>query len=237
MEWLQVGDWGRDGQLNQTEVAQAMARIADEHAPSFIISTGDNFYESGLLSVDDTQFTTSFTDVYNSKTLHRPTCAVQVPWFAVLGNHVPTHPLPLQLDIGLWKRDHRWHCARTFERQHRQQEIEIFFIDTNPAIEAYQTAPFADNKGGIKEQSWDENLRELTAKLAASQAKWKVVVGHHPVRYSSSYALTTELLDTLEPVLEQYRVDAYFSGHEHNLQYLHREGSTVHYFVSGGGSQ
>ncbi len=60
---------------------------------------------------------------------------------------MPTHPLPLQLDIGLWKRDHRWHCARTFERQHRQQEIEIFFIDTNPAIEAYQTAPFADNKG------------------------------------------------------------------------------------------
>ena len=28
-----------------------------------------------------------------------------------------------------------------------------------------------------------------------------------------------------------------FAGHEHNLQYLHREGSTVHYFVSGGGSQ
>ena len=66
--------------------------------------------------------------------------------------------------------------------------------------------------GGIKEQSWDENLRELTAKLGASRAKWKVVVGHHPVRYSSSYALTTELLDSLEPVLEQYRVDAYFSG-------------------------
>ncbi len=81
----------------------------------------------------------------------------------------------------------------------------------NMASSAHPAAcrPFA---GGIKEQSWDENLRELTAKLAASQAKWKVVVGHHPVRYSSSYALTTELLDTLEPVLEQYRVDAYFSG-------------------------
>ena len=79
------------------------------------------------------------------------------------------------------------------------------------ASQAHSAAhrPFA---GGIKDQSWDENLRELTAKLAASKAKWKVVVGHHPVRYSSSYALTTELLDSLEPVLEQYRVDAYFSG-------------------------
>ena len=74
------------------------------------------------------------------------------------------------------------------------------------------TAAHGPCAGGIKDQSWDENLRELTAKLAASQAKWKVVVGHHPVRYSSSYALTTELLDTLEPVLEQSGVDAYFSG-------------------------
>ena len=40
MKCLQVGDWGRDGQLNQTEVAQAMARVAEEYKPSFIISTG-----------------------------------------------------------------------------------------------------------------------------------------------------------------------------------------------------
>ena len=107
-----------------------MARIADEHAPSFIISTGqhavayrppclilakfrqfvaccvssdfvlhaayacncmprascclcllgDNFYESGLLSVDDTQFTTSFTDVYNSKSLQ---ARFELPWITL----------------------------------------------------------------------------------------------------------------------------------------------------------
>ena len=42
MQRLQVGDWGRDGQLNQTEVAQAMARVAEEYKPSFIISTGQH---------------------------------------------------------------------------------------------------------------------------------------------------------------------------------------------------
>ena len=35
----------------------------------------------------------------------------------------------------------------------------------------------------------------------------------------------------------QLRYQPCFAGHEHNLQYLHRDGSTVHYFVSGGGSQ
>ena len=44
-ECVQVGDWGRQGQLNQSHVAADMARVADAHRPDFIISTGDNFYE------------------------------------------------------------------------------------------------------------------------------------------------------------------------------------------------
>lgn len=36
--------------------------------------------------------------------------------------------------------------------------------------------------GGVREQSWMANLVELEAELAASEAGWKLVVGHHPVR-------------------------------------------------------
>jgi len=39
---VQVGDWGREGNLNQSEVARAMAASGSE--PDFVISTGDNFY-------------------------------------------------------------------------------------------------------------------------------------------------------------------------------------------------
>lgn len=31
-------------------------------------------------------------------------------------------------------------------------------------------------------------------------------------------------------------VQAYFSGHEHNLQYMKADDESTHYFVSGGGS-
>ena len=31
-------------------------------------------------------------------------------------------------------------------------------------------------------------------------------------------------------------VQAYFSGHEHNLQYMHVDSHTTHYIVSGAGS-
>ena len=43
---LQVGDWGRNGLYNQSLVAAAMAQQAKKSKPIFIISTGDNFYES-----------------------------------------------------------------------------------------------------------------------------------------------------------------------------------------------
>ena len=38
-------------------------------------------------------------------------------------------------------------------------------------------------------------------------------------------------------LMEEYGVQAYLCGHEHNLQYLHKEGERTHYIVSGGGSQ
>ena len=41
-----MGDWGRLGRYNQSAVAALMGRKAAQEQPDFIISTGDNFYES-----------------------------------------------------------------------------------------------------------------------------------------------------------------------------------------------
>ena len=38
-------------------------------------------------------------------------------------------------------------------------------------------------------------------------------------------------------MLEQYKVQAYFCGHDHDLQHQQPKGSTVDYFVSGAGSE
>lgn len=43
---VQVGDWGREGMQNQTAVAALMAQVANSLKPDFILSMGDNFYES-----------------------------------------------------------------------------------------------------------------------------------------------------------------------------------------------
>jgi hypothetical protein len=41
----------------------------------YVISTGDNFYGSGLTGPDDTQFTTSFAEIYTQESL-------QTTWYS-----------------------------------------------------------------------------------------------------------------------------------------------------------
>lgn len=50
-----IGDWGR-GNLNQAAVSKLMGDIAGRCLrPAFVISTGDNFYPSGVHARDDPQ--------------------------------------------------------------------------------------------------------------------------------------------------------------------------------------
>jgi hypothetical protein len=45
MTFLGIGDWGRQGMWHQKEVAAQMGIFAKKLGASFVVSTGDNFYE------------------------------------------------------------------------------------------------------------------------------------------------------------------------------------------------
>ena len=55
----------------------------------------------------------------------------------------------LQLDVSLWEQDWRWHCERNFKLSLGDGKVDLFFVDTNPGIVEYQTAVFANHKGGL----------------------------------------------------------------------------------------
>jgi tartrate-resistant acid phosphatase type 5 len=58
-----------------------MGSLGDRcYKPSFVVSTGDNFYSHGLKGPHDPYFKQTFSDMYSAPSL-------QVPWYAVLGNH------------------------------------------------------------------------------------------------------------------------------------------------------
>jgi tartrate-resistant acid phosphatase type 5 len=52
-----------------------MGRIGEKLDIDFVVSTGDNFYEDGLTSINDLVFEKSFTKIYSAKSLHKQWCS------------------------------------------------------------------------------------------------------------------------------------------------------------------
>ena len=80
LNFIVFGDWGRAGFFNQREVAAQMGRTAEEIRSRFVISTGDNFYTTGVASVEDPKWLRSYEEIYTARSLWEP-------WYVVLGNH------------------------------------------------------------------------------------------------------------------------------------------------------
>src|SRR5262249_54004353 len=74
LNFLAVGDWGRDGAFGQRDVAARMGRVALAKRARFVVSVGDNFYDDGVQGVDDPKWRTSFETIYDAPSL-------QVPWY------------------------------------------------------------------------------------------------------------------------------------------------------------
>ena len=244
LSFFVLGDWGRQGTWNQSQVALLMGRKAAHLHPRFVISTGDNMYPNGLNSTSDPLFFQSFSSVYSAKGL-------QVPWHTVLGNHgygdgfeycqndasSPCARGPLHLlSADLTARDWRWHCERSYTEVYLGGLVEFFFVDTSPFILDYRNKSWAKYNGGILEQSWELQLKEVEARLASSSAVWKIMVGHHPPRSNGAHGNNTEIMQHLEPLMVRYEVAAYFAGHDHNLEHLQLKENGLNIFVSGGGS-
>ena len=218
--FLVVGDWGT-GSAAQKRVAIDMGTTAEATAARFVISTGDNFYPAGVQGIDDTQWRTSYEDIYEAQSL-------MIPWYAVLGNH--DHQGNVSAQVAYTKVSPRWRMLSTY---YRHTEVlgngtlaDFFFIDTEPIRRQYQ--------------SWVDRLRRndqlawLDRELASSTARWKIVVGHHPIFSGESRrGGTLALINWLRPLLEKHRVQVYLNGHSHGLEHIVVGG--VHYLTSGAG--
>jgi tartrate-resistant acid phosphatase type 5 len=50
------------------------------------------------------------------------------------------------------------------------------------------------------------------------RADYLLVAGHYPVYSVAEHGPTKQLVSRLMPLLHTYHANAYFSGHDHNLQ-------------------
>lgn len=216
-----IGDWG-DPEKHQKEVAQAMVIEATATPPNMIVSVGDNFYPSGVASVTDSQWKTTFEDVYSAPQLSKP-------WYVVLGNHDRQGNAEAQFEYQ--RVNPRWHMPSRYFTHVEQLGVGVtakfFFIDTN----GHGSGEDDSKASELDRAQFDWLEREL----ADSKAPWKFVVGHHPVFSGGYHGSSPALIQMLKPLLDKYNVQAYFCGHDHDMQHLKVD--NVHYIITGSGSK
>ncbi|EHQ25873.1 purple acid phosphatase family protein [Mucilaginibacter paludis] len=225
LNFVAIGDWGRNGEYHQNEVAKQMGAWAATHPNKFIISVGDNFYPKGVVSENDPLWHYSFENVYTAHSL-------QDDWYPVLGNHdYGTDP---DAQVRYSKVSRRWNMPALYYSKEVNIDkaggkVLFVFIDTQPIV--YD----------LKEREPEKQLAWIDQTLAnaSPDVKWKIVIGHHPA-YTVGPRITNydtlAIRKALAGLFEKHKVDVYLSGHDHSLQHLKPEGYT-HQFISGAGSE
>lgn len=231
VNFLVLGDWGRDGASHQQDVADAMGRSAKQIGSRFVVTVGDNFYDNGFQSADDPQWQSSFEHVYTAPSL-------QTPWYASLGNHDYRGNPQAQLEYAgsskRWRLPSR--CYKIAGVDIGAPHLDLFILDTSPLVNKYRTESDGPIRANVLTQDTRTQLAWLDRELAASRAPWKLVAGHHPLfSGGSSHGNTPEMIAQVEPILKRHGVQAYLAGHDHDLQFLDRDGLSL--IQTGAGSE
>ncbi|WP_293902919.1 metallophosphoesterase [Phenylobacterium sp.] len=227
--FVALGDWGREGGEHQSHVAAAMALAAAEIGSRCVLSVGDNFYPAGVQSVTDPHWKVSFEDVYAAASL-------QTPWYVALGNHdYRGHPgaqLAYSRINARWRMPGRYYLVPGAEIG--APDLDIFVIDTTPLLGGHHEDVARLIRGRVWVPDGDPQVAWLGTALEQSKARWKVVVGHHPIHSGGHHGGEAALAASIEPLMQAHGVQVYICGHDHVLQHVQVGG--IDHICSGAGS-
>jgi tartrate-resistant acid phosphatase type 5 len=105
VRFIAVGDTGT-GEPDQARVAAVMRDTCERDGCDFVVLLGDNIYEGGPTGVDDPQWQSKF---------EQPYAELDVPFYAVLGNHdvgllpgLGYNPWSVPVEVGYTERSEKW---------------------------------------------------------------------------------------------------------------------------------
>ncbi len=234
VRFVAIGDTGKSNTA-QNQVGQAIGTHCAALGCDFVVMLGDNFYPSGVTSTTDPLWQTAFVQPYAS---------VNVPFYAVLGNHDygangagtdfgrGAHQVAYSQVNPKWRmpaHHYKWQL----------HNVDFFAADTNKSMFSI------DNDVRADFNQW----------LPASTAQWKIVFAHHPYKSNGPHGNAGNYDGlSLIPVVNGSgvksfidervcgRADFYIAGHDHNIQWLQdtctRSGASLNtgLIVSGGGA-
>lgn len=227
VRFLALGDTG-EGNVTQFRVAAAMRGVCAELGCDFALLLGDNFYNSGVDSVTDSQFEEKFETPY---------VGLDFPFYAVLGNHdygasgIGNEFWRAPFEVAYTDHSATWTMPDRFYTS-RVGDVALYGLDTNAILWGFS----------------DDQAAWLDAELEATDAPWTIAFGHHPYVSNGSHGNAGEYDGTTDPIFDGRnvldffdahvcrKVDVYFCGHDHNLQWVATPCGTE-FIVSGAGAK
>jgi len=229
----------------QDAVARAMRRWCDgPPACEFAVMLGDNIYPNGpTAGADGRDDAERFRKVLFEPYAPLAAESERFRIYAALGNHdwrtsreaAMAEVRYLEETRPFYMDGIRYRVAPTGD----PRELEIFVIDTHVLLSSVTVLEdeLADDGSELHTEEvdppndWSKPQNEvergmaawLDKSLAASPARWKIVVGHHPIWSSagSKFQQARALRALILPSLCRY-ADLYLAGHEHTLE-LHTD--------------
>lgn len=245
VRFVALGDGG-DSSPGKLDVARAVEQVCAARGCDFALYLGDNFYTSGTKGAYDPQFEEKFESPFRN---------LPFPFYATQGNHdnssqdvvggdghdnrrgdsqVEYHFRRDRLS-GRWRMPARFYAVRF-------GDLHLINLDTNAVMEDGRGT---NDPGSARQLAW------ARAELAASDARWKIVTGHHPYLSNGahgnagSYRGLPEVQGSganFKAFAEQSfcgRADLYFCGHDHQLEWLKPVSACgrTEFIISGAASQ
>ncbi len=222
VRFIAFGDGG-EGNEAQYAVADAVEQICADRGCDFALYLGDNFYDDGVVSVDDQQFQDKF---------ELPYADIGFRFYIVLGNHDYGAVIPewdkSEYEIEYTNYSEKWFLPNEWYSW-TAGNVEFFALDTHRMMLA---------------ETLQEQRDWLAGALAASTAKWKIGLAHHPYisngahgnagnyeGLNSTFLAGGNIKDTFDAQVCG-TINVFFSGHDHTRQWLHPTCGTQ-FIVSG----
>jgi tartrate-resistant acid phosphatase type 5 len=234
VRFVAIGDVGK-GNAGQKSVADAIAAKCQASGCDFVQLLGDNIYDSGVGSTTDGLWQTHFVMPYAN---------INVPFWAVLGNHdYGQDGAGIDFPRGQHEVDYtnvstKWKMPGKIWR-HTERHVEFFGTDTNTQFLKSIGAPGAS-----------QHESDLKSWIASSTATWKIAFGHHPYYSNGPHgnAGSYERNPLIPPPFNGRdvksflegticgKVDLYICGHDHVIDWPMTTCNGTELIVSGTGA-
>lgn len=270
VRFIAMGDSGAPAPDGESEnVAAVMEQVCAQRGCDFVIGAGDNIYEMGAVAPEDPLFQLAF---------ELPYAGLDIPFYMALGNHdnsispVGEGGINLKGDAqvdytgsalgsGKWRMPARYY-AQGFPEGVSNPLLELFVLDSSPLTHFFDDpSPFWS--GAALSTYIAEQQVFLQDRIAASKARWKIALAHHPYISNGDHGNAGEfdLHAPQDPCTiagplasascrgAEYKTfvestvcgqaDVFFSGHDHNLYWLQPVASCgrTHHILSGAASK